>query len=185
MAVLIPKKLIYLEHPRTGSTSVRLVLSKIHGARTKSRHTLFLPERGEKVLSVVRNPYDALVSWWLVVKDKWKFPDFKTFLKDCNNKFFVQRGNLFYFAKHSDFIIKFENLESELNKVLEAVGLRPVVLPRANVTKDKKPFVDYYDQEAEEIVKTRFESELKAFNYDLGRPGSPEAAGLSKKLRRE
>ncbi len=165
MAVLIPRKLIYLEHPRTGSTAIREALAKLPTAKTKSRHTLFLPERGEKVMSVVRNPFDCLVSWWLVVKDKWDYPDFKTFVAECNDSFMVRQGNLFYFAKYSDYVIRFEDLQNQLNKVMDQVKLPRMSLRRVNVTDKKLSYHHYYDPKTIDIVKRRFRSELRFFKY--------------------
>ncbi len=164
MAVVIRGKLIYLEHPRTASTSMRTALQKI-GGRTKSRHTLFLPERGEKVMSVVRNPFDVLVSWWLIIGERQGFQTFKDFVTNCKDPFMVQRGNLFYFAHHSQYILKFENLQADLDRVLSGLRLPHVELPHLNGTVKRVGFRSYYDPETIKIVAKRFRSELLAFNY--------------------
>ncbi len=164
MAVVVKGKLVYLEHPRTASTSMRIALQRL-GGKTKSRHTLFLPERGEKVMSVVRNPFDVLVSWWHIIGARQGFKTFKDFVANCEDPFMVQRGNLFYFAHHCQYIIKFEYLQHELNHVLDLVGLPHVELPHLNGTAKKLGFRSYYDPETIRLVVKRFRSELLAFNY--------------------
>ena len=165
MAVLIPNKLLFLEHPRTASTSIRIALSRMPKARLQTRHT-YLQPRNEKTLSVVRNPYDVLVSWWLAISGKWvEYPTFESFLQDCEHPLFVQEGRLFYFAERSDSIIKFENLETELNKILQTVRLPAVGLPHLNKTIKKQNYRKYYTPATRKLVFRRFGFELETFKY--------------------
>lgn len=166
MAVVIKGKLIFLEHPRTASTSMRTALQKI-GGKTKSRHTLFLPERNEMIACTVRNPFDVLVSWWLIIGARYGFKTFKDFVRRCDNDFMVKQGNLFYFAHHAHFILRFENLQNDLDRMLDRLRLARVQLPHLNGTSKKLSYHNYYDPETIKIVAERFRSELLAFHYSF------------------
>jgi len=156
--VKFEKKLIFLEHPRTGSTSVRHALRSV-GGQPHKRHTKL---RGkEPTMSVVRNPYDLLTSWWIIAgKDQ----TFAEFIIGCNDPFMVRNERLFYFLE-TDYILTFEYLETELNDVLHKLKIRQVRLPHHNPTKGKHDYRQYYDDKTRSLVAKRFNIEIERFGY--------------------
>jgi hypothetical protein len=164
MAIVLANKLVFLEHPRTGSTAVRKAIRKI-GGHTKARHTYIAPVGAEKTVSTVRNPFDLLVSWWLIIKERLpgQWDSFARFLAEYDNPNMVRDGRLFYFE--TTFVMRYETLQADLNRILKAVGLRLVSLDRVNITPDKKPFMDYHDAETINIITNRFGRDMEEF-YD-------------------
>jgi len=168
MAVVFPRKLIVLEHPRTGSSAVRAALKAI-GGKTRGRHTLVRPSQNELVAATVRNPYDVLVSWWLNTRGKWHTLSFKNFVSDyVGNTLFTRGGKLFYFMDHVTVMMRYETLERDLANVLKLCKLPPVRLKYGNVTEDKQPYVEYYTPDIQEAVAQRWGDEIERFGYEFG-----------------
>jgi len=168
MAVIFPRKLIVLEHPRTGSSAVRAALKSI-GGKTRGRHTLVKPSRGEMVVATVRNPYDVVVSWWLNTKGKWHELSFEDFVSDyIGNTLFTRGGKLFYFAEHVNTMLRYETLADDLARVLKLVKLPPVRLKFTNITAGKHPYQSYYTPAIQEIVTQRWGDEIERFGYEFG-----------------
>ena len=165
MAVVFPRKLIVLEHPRTGSSAVRAALKSI-GGRTRGRHTLVKPTQGEMVAATVRNPYDIVVSWWLNTKGKWHTLKFSDFVSDyIGNSLFTRGGKLFYFMDHVTMMMRYETLERDLTNVLKLVQLPPVSLKHTNITENKLPYTSYYTPAIQEAVAQRWGDEIEGFGY--------------------
>lgn len=163
MAIVIPGKAVFLEHPRTGSTSIRAALRK-SGGQPFGRHSFIKAKRGEKTVATVRNPFDVLVSWWLITGQT----SFEEFLLEDHEGFMTKGGRLFYYYKHVDIWMRFENLNIDFVSVCRRLGIRPTVLPRFNPTKMKKDYRTYHTPETIEIVKEKYAKELEQFNYRWG-----------------
>lgn len=164
MAVIFHNKLIFLEHPRTASTSVRHVLQQV-GGKPHKRHVTLAPRHREKTVCTVRNPYDLLVSWWLIIGGRQGFKTFADFVVKCRDPFMVRNEKLFYFLE-TDYVMRFETLEQDLNTLLRKHKIRKVKLPKYNTTKDKKHYTEYYDDVIRALVTARFEEEIKRFGYE-------------------
>lgn len=175
MAVIFNGKMVFLEHPRTGSTSVRDALKKI-GGQPFTRHEYVAAKRGELTVAAVRNPFDVLVSWYLIIGERQGYNTFKDFLLGCHDQFMTKHGRLFYYHKHVDIFIHYENLQAELNGALRRCGLPSVRLHRYNRTKGKQAYQSYYDDETSEIVRSRFRAELEEYGYGM-EPGSQARGG--------
>lgn len=164
MAVVFPDKLVFLEHPRTASTSMRHVLQQV-GGKPQKRHAFICARGNEKTVCTVRNPFDLLVSWWEIVGERQGFSTFKDFLIGCRDPFMVRGGKLFYFLE-TDFILRFENLEAELNSVLKIYRIPIVRLPHLQVTIHKHEYRKYYNEETRALVVARFGAEIERFGYE-------------------
>jgi hypothetical protein len=66
-------------------------------------------------------------------------------LWEFTEKFEPRDGQLYWMAKHAHHVIHYEALNKNLNRVLRMVGLKEVKLTRRNVTQDKRPFMEYWD----------------------------------------
>jgi len=93
--------------------------------------------------SIVRNPWDKVVSQYFMTKLDW--------LTDDTGEIMV------------DFIGRFENLEDSFQTVCKEIGVK-VKLPFVNKTEHKQ-YQCYYDDETKEIVRNSFKIDIERFNY--------------------
>jgi len=173
MALLLPGKLLYLATPRTASTSTALALQKL-GARTvRGGHHVGVEAvaelEDELVFTTIRNPYDALVSWYVRMDRTRGFPvSMAHFLRKYEHEDFA-RGDppsLFYHCRPGVEVLRWETLQEEFDALLMQLELPTVRLPRDNVTPKKGPWRDYYDAEALEAVHARFGHDLDSWDYE-------------------
>ena len=117
-----------------------------------------------------RNPWDRQVSFYHHrYRRETKPPPFKTFLLKDNR---ARVNNFDIYAIDGevmvDFIGRFENLEADLKKALETVGLKlDHALPRAKTTfrKSDRHYRDYYDEESRGIVGDWYRREIGLLGY--------------------
>ena len=74
-----------------------------------------------------------------------------------------------------DYIMRFENLEEDFNKLLEKVGIKDKIelphinpMPR-NVDSDIKSssYKSYYDDDTKKIIEVYFKSDIEEFGYEF------------------
>jgi len=65
-------------------------------------------------------------------------------------------------------ILRFENLDKEVENFCKKYDLKNIKLPKKNTSPRKKNYVDYYDDELIEFSTRLFEDDLKYFNYKFG-----------------
>jgi len=70
-----------------------------------------------------------------------------------------------------DYIVKFENLEEELNDVIKKTNMSLDELgnlPKANSNpRNEKKYEDIYDKESKKMVEKEFEKEIEYFGYSF------------------
>ena len=67
-----------------------------------------------------------------------------------------------------DEIFRFENYESEVNRLLTLVGLEEQTgFPRINQNRGRSRYPEYYDDEMQEIVGSRYQEDIAYFNYQF------------------
>jgi len=196
MAVLIPGKFLYLATPHTASVATTHALAQLPEAKTTRLGGLekfgHLPVAHhatrkdvepyltgtEVVVTTIRNPHDLVVTWWVRQQGAVKHylgpgATFLDFVKNVDKVIgpsgpFLQDGQLFW--HDVDRVLRYENLETDLNSLLVELNLPIVTLELKNVTKDKEHWRSYYDEESFEVVRARFEKELKHFGGELVSP---------------
>ena len=167
MAIRIPNKLVFLEHPRTASTAIREALKKIGGQSVK-RHSYIKARPDEKTMVVVRNPFDILVSWWLIVGEREGYETFADFLVNgAERELMTKHGELFYYTHYAEYVLHYESLARDFLTVLNTLGLKPVKLVHRNKTKGKMPYHCYYVPETVAIVQDIYGEELRRYGYGL------------------
>ena len=131
------KKAAFILHPRTASHSIATAFRDIGFIDTGGYHEIDSEwvKIAETVACTVRNPLDVIVSWYFV---QHHGRSMKLFLKDWPNQWAL--NGMFYGLRYCDFVVHYENLDSELNEWLERLGLGPVKLEHENVTKIKLPW---------------------------------------------
>jgi hypothetical protein len=153
--------MIFLEQPRTGSTAVRFALGSVGGIR-RQRHLLLLPKQGEKVVTTIRDPYDMWVTWFLN-----RGPTLNIFdMHEFTEKFEPRDGELYWFAKYADYLLRYEQLQADLNAVLRKLNIRLVRLEHRNITKNKnKKLKSYFKPETLELFHTKYGAQFRKHGY--------------------
>jgi len=161
-------KLLFVENPRTGSTAIGDTLlancdvSPITPRHGSLRDNIF--EGGEvkpseiKVLSftVVRNPYDRMVSLWRM--DHNKLPFFVWFKARVLEWQFLPQH---YYTEGVKLILKYEDLHKEFNALVKSVGY-DFTLP------SYKPHErDLLSPKDMKLVEKEYAKDFKLFGYPL------------------
>ena len=145
-------------------------------------------EVGHKVFSeyfkfsFVRNPWDRSVSQFHFMKRR---PDlrefiglglndpFKKYLDLIRKKTHVQWEQQYRFITNTreeltvDFLGRFENYKQDVEFVLKKLGLSGKAIPHANPT-SHRPYPEYYDKEAIEMVNFLYKRDIELFGYTFG-----------------
>lgn len=165
--------MLWLATPRTASTATRDALLEAGGTRIVPHHISLkdiAQHNGEPVVTTIRNPYDALVSWWLAdTSNHNRRRPFHEFIASFEHKKgnFERSGLLLYHAPTADIIVRYENLEPELVGAFERCGLGKIPLERKHVTPNKKTWRSYYYPAAIEAANRRFGAEVERYGYEL------------------
>lgn len=188
MAVIYPGKFIFLATPHTASSAVDKALRQgpyekktywsvptksgfghhhatleealdpIHGGVTA-------PADDEVIWSIKRNPYDMAATWWV----RYKYPKgpqtLPEFLREWNQTPFVVGGRIFW--HDAEEWLLYENLPEDLDRLMDRLDLPRIQPVRQNVTKLKKPFRTYWDDESLGIFNERFGEEIVKMGYPL------------------
>jgi len=140
--------------------------------------------------SITRNPWDRMVSdfFWRRRRDSTQGPHkrfyhylgirfddhrqmaklFTNFIRndgwDNNDRFYIINGALCI-----DYVIRFENLASDLKEVCKQIGLPEVDLPhlKAGMRKRDHHYSEYYDEGSRAIVAERHGNDIELFGYQF------------------
>ncbi len=196
-------KFIFVHIPKTGGTSIERSLehnrrwerhSKKHSTIIEYEKQLGFNITSYLKFSVIRNPWDRLVSYWKYRQNKpWahidgKLNDFPKWLRfiaslnlsnlegktaKCNiSDFRMGLDTQYNSLKNSTGdiqveLIKFENLQKDFNIVCDKIGIPHRQLPHKNKTKHKH-YTKYYDNETREIVAELAARDIEYFGYEFG-----------------
>ena len=98
---------------------------------------------------------------------------FSSFIKganwDNNDAFYIEDGKLCV-----DFVIRYESLSQDFNKVCETLGIPEIDLPhlKAGFRKKRRHYSDYFDEESRDIVAARHVNDIRLFGYEFEDAGS-------------
>ena len=133
--------------------------------------------------AVIRNPWDMCISFYFsphrgpVVWDRECFKEFVAQLKPL--RYYIYSSNLAerttarlglrkigrrQLLRNVDYILRFENLQSDFNEVCRILSLPKNILPHRN-SSTKKNYSSYYDEELIDCVAQRFYEEINVWNY--------------------
>lgn len=190
------KKFIFIHLQKTGGSSIEYALSDYahedvvlnddntefddkhitfykRNRFSKSLENTFSKNKLENYFkfSIVRNPWDRMVSWWMwMLKEDafgyditleefllidqfrlWKIPQIEH-LTDSSG------------VVNVSFIGKFENLENDMCEILNAIDVKNVSLPKINAI-PRKHYSEYYTDETIEIVRGMHSKDIEYFGY--------------------
>lgn len=126
---------------------------------------------------IVRNPWDWQVSLYTYVLNKKRHPlhdtvksfnSFDEYLEWRYTKPVTYQKNFLFSEENEqlvDFIGKFEKLSDDFNKICSRIGIS-ATLSRRNVSRIR-PYKEYYNKKTIELVREKFEPDIKLFNYDF------------------
>lgn len=193
MVISHKNKYIYIATPKTGTTSIQsLLVDNYDGEKD-----FILPSNGKHCgakqalrkhnnlgffsFSFVRNPWDRMVSWYGMLQIK--FPNhnhsFGEFLRySCgliDSEIYSNMGQTKIsqrtWCDGVDFVGRYENLDTDLNKVfahLELPAVQTSQLPRKNVSKHRNYVKGYYTDFLKDMVAERCAWEIDKFGYKFG-----------------
>ena len=124
--------------------------------------------------SFERNPWDRQVSWYHY-KTKSKSaaakPSFAAFNAD-RRRAWVENWDLYTDPDRAAIIVdhvgRYETLTRDFDRVLAEIGLTgQVTLPKANVSKDRRGYADYYEPASRQLVADWYGPEIRHFGYEF------------------
>ena len=177
-------KCIFIEVPKTGSTTIRSIIG-----RTKKPHLDILQIKKQVTIKqfnqyfkfgFVRNPWDRAVSLYnrnegIQLKNKMSFVNFikwHNYATDTCTHPSQKKYQLDFFTDSVgellvDFIGKFENLQQDFNIICDKIGIPQHQLPHINKS-NHKHYTEYYDDETREIVAEKYAKDIEYFGYEFG-----------------
>ena len=136
------------------------------------------------LFTVVRNPYDRLVSLYFWGKNLPMYSDCNTFkdfvINVINNKYTEYNQHRYKSQVHwisdvngkivVDNILRFENLETDFEELLKKLKIPNFNLIKTNTAYQmsgivRKHYSYYYDEETKNMVTEFYKDDLEAFNY--------------------
>ncbi len=178
-------KCIFVEVPKTGSTSIRAILG------TPPKPHLNICQIAQQLdphkfnayfkFGFVRNPWDRAVSLYerkegLQLRTKLSFEEFIEWMKYASSTCIhpvPHRYQLDWFVGPSgdimvDHIGRFEDLEQEWAKIAEKLGIE-AGLGRENVNSERmRDYTRYYNKKTRDLVAERFAVDIEYFDYKFG-----------------
>lgn len=128
-----------------------------------------------------RNPWDRQVSWYLYkTKSKRNRPSFEKFMSS-RRRAYVNNHEIYLLDGAAndgaladslavDFLGRYENLEEDLNRALDAAGVEQRIdVPKVNVTPNKdeaRDYRSYYSPEMREMIAAWYAPEIKLLGYE-------------------
>ena len=153
-------KTIFVHIPKNAGTSIETYFANgsvriqpnkhadIHEIKRKFKNSY----NNYKKFTIIRNPYDKMVSWYFYLKDPSKFwhaNDPVSYLKPQ-----------FEWVDDTVEIIKFENINKELNNFFGEI----ISLPITNKS-NRDHYLEYYNKESLNMVYERYKEDFEKFNY--------------------
>lgn len=173
MSFILPGKFIYLSHPRTASVATEEVLkdafpngtvTREHHARIDN-HEITGPATGEEVVyTTIRDPLDAMASWWTLNAD-WRKRGLLDFINQYRHTYLEVDGYMFYHYKAAQGrTLKYEDLQRDLNDLLYIYGAHARDIPVRNKTKNKSDYITIYCDNTVEAMWNRFPWDMSLYH---------------------
>ena len=169
--MIIHDKLIFVENPKTASTSIRSILERYGGKEHGHQHFGIrefnsIPKKPIRAV-VVRNPFDRMVSGYQYATGGGT--DFKSWVMGLD--WVVAPGVDFkrtpqlHWTCQCNFVIHFEGLQDGISKLFKRIGIPDQELPHLKKSDGRKRYQEYYDDETRAVVADRFAMDLVKLDY--------------------
>ena len=122
-----------------------------------------------KKFTIIRNPYDKMVSWYFYLKrnvgENHNIIEFSDWIKDPSKLWHANDPISFLNPQYvwiddTVEIIKFENLKKDINKFFQ----KEIDLPITNKSNHEN-YLEYYNQKSLDIIYKRYKKDFEKFNY--------------------
>jgi hypothetical protein len=187
------KKYIFVRIPKTASTSIGKVLSTMWMTHTKLSELKKMRDHHQYfIFCFVRNPWDRIYSAFEYLKQggnskspwdiqaKLKMIDvvdgnFEEFIYKfvnkensdfCNHVHFKLQLDWIGNSDYIDYIGKYENLNEDWKKISIIIG-ETKILPKENISKNRKPYRNVYNDKMVELVYDFYKKDILEFNYEF------------------
>lgn len=122
--------------------------------------------------TTIRNPYDRMVSvYWSpnrVHKKNITSFDEALFIKYINDqrtlRDFICLENKDKLEEHTDYIIKFEEMNKSISELSEKLGIENNCMPHVNKS-NRKHYSEYKTPRLKALIDSKFGEEIEYFNY--------------------
>jgi len=174
---IFKRKLAFIAHPKTASSSTRNALRELGVKKFGTHHEVKekwctpVLEAGGKVACTVRNPYDLMVSWYFHYMKRRGDETRESFkewmpVQLSNPNHYIREG-LFFGTKWCNVVMRFETLQQDFDALLSSVGMTPTTLEPFNVShnRESRPYQEMYDDQLKSLVKYHFGAELAEHGY--------------------
>ena len=181
------KKILFIHINKTGGTSVEKALNIPPNHITALEK---IKEIGQQrwdesfSFSIVRNPWDKVVSHY-----HYRVKTNQTYLKTNPIEFKAwvklayRDKNIFYYDNPEmfmpqidwisncegkvlvNYICKFENLQTDFEKVCQLAAIPIIQLPHLQKSERKKDYKGYYDEETRLIIEKCFQKDIQKLGY--------------------
>jgi len=151
----------------------------------KSFYASFPESKDYKVITIIRNPYERALSWYSYYRTPTYYnrhpqmravhyaqQPFLEFLKWYNRSFKSKWEMLpqvwWYTHKnkiHSDYQIRFENLEQDINKVSNELDMDIIKIPHNNKSLESLTVGDVYCDESISIINEWYKKDFEELDY--------------------
>ena len=158
--MILGEDFAFVANPKTGSRSAREVLPGKPWGR--HAHNYYIPEKRPRVVGVVRNPFDRVVSGWRGYCESREEMPLDHYLEMRFDEFlgvpFQVWPQSAHWLKPCNVVLRFERLAEDF---FGAFGLE---LPHEGATR-RGPFKDHYTAETRQVVEDRFAADFARWGY--------------------
>lgn len=164
------KDVAFIAHPKTASLAMGQTLQEIGFTQVGSHHQFKEVWCLKHTFSVVRNPFDLIVSWYYSQPAKEGLTFAKWVVKVIRPESpYSYVNDLFFGLKSSTDVLHFENLQEDFDRFTEKVGLPRTKLKRTNISTRRAgcAFADCYTPKLICKVVSVFKREILDNGYDI------------------
>lgn len=197
-------KIIFVHVQKSGGSSIVNFFEKTKNHNKIKIDIKYLNKKKENIndyfkFTVIRNPWDRMVSFYHYHKEKilknnnpteiWKYLKdltFKKFLKSTKFQKWALVNNITDFITynkktHIDYYINFENFENDFKVVKQISGMENKLLEWNKST--HKEYKHYYNDKSKKIIDFLFKKEIKFFNFKFDEKINSKILNKNSKIR--
>lgn len=211
MLISHERKILFIHIQKTGGSTIAQVLRShipdmrwcggTHEHALQARAVLGGEYDSFYRFAFVRNPWDRLVSWYAMIRQKgaaqpadklnrlWRYvlensSSFEEFVVRCTETIDDVDGRKSFLHNQLDYVSdqdgrrivdftgRYESFGADLRTVLDRIGLPEVEIPHLNRS-EHRHYGSYYTPRTRELVAERYARDIRAFGYSFQAPPEP------------